>query len=408
MIWVIGSKGMLGQEIASLLSDYKLFLTDMDVDITNITDLENFADGKEIEWIINCSAYTAVDRAEDDVDKAFLINEKGVENIGKVAQKIGAKVVHISTDYVFSGDENRALVEDDKTGPIGVYGKSKLAGEKALLNQTKKVFILRTAWLYGQYGNNFVYTMLKLMGFKESLLVVSDQIGSPTWTFDLANAIKEIISVDSSAYGIYHFSGGGECSWFEFAQEILRLGKEFSLIEGDCTLNPCDSAQFPTKAKRPAFSLMSKAKIKSEFGLGIGDWKESLNKFLKEQKNIKKRVRIWIKKADEDFDTAKFMLKSGRYNYVPFLCQQAIEKKIKAVIEQSAEPPYTHNILRLCGIIKYPFDKKEEVVLQRLGFLYIHSRYPEFEDFNVTKKEVVEIEQVIEEMLCRLDQKILY
>ena len=281
MIWVIGSKGMLGQEIVSLLSNQKLLLSDMDVDITDLAKLKEFSTGKEVEWIINCSAYTAVDSAEDDVEKAFLINETGVKNIGKVANEIGAKVIHISTDYVFSGDEDRALVEDDKTGPIGVYGKSKLAGERALFNQTKKAFILRTAWLYGQYGNNFVYTMLKFMNSRDSITVVEDQVGSPTWTLDLAHAIKVIIEKESESYGIYHFSGEGRCNWHEFATEIQKLGTEFSLIGSDCDVLPCDSSQFPTKAKRPAFSLMNKDKIRSELGVKVPNWKVSIKSFIK-------------------------------------------------------------------------------------------------------------------------------
>ncbi len=281
MIWLIGNRGMLGQEVASLLKDRGLaFLgTDRDTDITDVQALRDFAMGKDIEWIINCSAYTAVDKAEEEREKAFLLNEKGAENIGIVASELDAAVIHISTDYVFDGKKNYPLGEEEGTGPVSVYGESKLAGEKALQRRNPRTFILRTAWLYGREGANFVYTMLRLMKEKESIKVVDDQIGSPTWTFDLASLILRIITSGSEHYGIYHFSGSGETSWYGFAREIYRQGRERGILEGECDIRPCTSGEFSSAAVRPAYSLLSKEKVKNILKGEVPPWEESLDHF---------------------------------------------------------------------------------------------------------------------------------
>ena len=295
MIWLIGSKGMLGTELSNMLKDgnIEFVSSDIDVDITNENALNDFVINKNINWIINCSAYTAVDQAEDEPELANKINAIGPENIAKIANKIDAKLIHISTDYVFSGTENKELCEDDEIGPISVYGKSKLNGEENIKSVFEKFFIIRTAWLYGKFGNNFVYTMLRLFNTKEEISVVNDQVGSPTNTFDLSKAIIKIIELDKPNYGVYHFSNSGRISWFDFSNKILELAKKIGIINSDCKINSVSSDKFPTKAKRPSYSLLSKEKIKNVFNINIKKWDESLNNFLNDNLiYIKEKLEI--------------------------------------------------------------------------------------------------------------------
>ena len=191
---------------------------------------------------------------------------------------------------MFDGKSSAPLSEDMAVGPVSVYGKTKLAGEHALISATDNYFIIRTAWLYGLYGNNFVYTMLKLMDARDTISVVNDQHGSPTNAEDLADLIVEIIKQNSRDYGIYHYSNEGNISWYDFASEIYRLGRDAGLLSSACEVNPCSSDQFPTKAERPEYSLLSKEKVKSVFGISVPDWKESLNGFILEIK--KKGIKI--------------------------------------------------------------------------------------------------------------------
>lgn len=281
MIWLIGNKGMLGTEIEKLLhnSGSEYVCSDMDVDITDPAAVEQYCSGKNISWIINCAAYTAVDKAEDEEDKALKINALGPLNLATSAKKIGAKLIHISTDYVFEGNDPSPLREDDPVGPISAYGRTKLAGEKNIEDSMEEFFIIRTAWLYGPAGNNFVYTMLKLMNTKDEIAVVNDQKGSPTSAVDLAELLVHIIGVDSQAYGYYHFSDEGEITWYDFALKIREFGVSNKLIAGSCVVNSCTSDQFPTKAKRPAYSLLSKEKVKSELGFDVPVWDESLKNY---------------------------------------------------------------------------------------------------------------------------------
>ena len=283
MIWLVGQNGMLGTELRGKLQTAQLpfYGTDIEVDITDPEALESFSKGKKVDWIINCSAYTAVDRAEGDVKKAYLINATGAGNLAAAAKKLDAPLIHISTDYVFPGTENRELKEDDNTGPLSVYGQSKLAGEKLIQSNWQKHYIIRTAWLYGKYGSNFVNTMLRLMEEKDELTVVDDQIGSPTWTSDLADAIIHFIKKGNSRYGIYNFSGAGRCSWFGFAMQIYNEAKALGILKTNCRIKPVHSSDFPAKAKRPAFSLLSKRKIEDELRITVPHWEISLKQYLK-------------------------------------------------------------------------------------------------------------------------------
>jgi len=283
MIWLIGNKGMLGTEVARQLGENKIDFvgSDRDVDFTDSAACENFVSDKKIDFIINCAAYTAVDKAESDFEMAEKLNVRGPENIARLAKKIGAVLIHISTDYVFDGSGNTPRTEDMDIAPIGVYGKTKADGEKAVSGNTGKYFILRTAWLYGWAGKNFVYTMIRAMNTHESVKVVNDQKGSPTFAADLAGVIVKIVSGAKLDYGIYHCTDLGEITWWEFTNEIKRQGLETGILTNPgCIVNPCTTEEYPTAAKRPAYSVLSKEKIQKALGIQLPDWKESLHKFL--------------------------------------------------------------------------------------------------------------------------------
>lgn len=287
MIWLVGNKGMLGNDIEKLLKERGLtyWATDKEVDIGDYKALEKFGKDKKIKWIINCAGYTKVDKAEEEVDEAFRINRDGVRNIALFSAKRQIRLIHISTDYVFNGNKEEPFPykEDDETNPINVYGESKLAGEKEIEKNLDEYFIIRTAWLYGLKGNNFVYTMLKLFKERDLVKVVDDQWGSPTYTVDLAGAILKIIEDDSVSYGIYHFTNEGVTSWYEFAKAIYDRGKRLGLIEGHkkVEIQPIKTEDYPTAAKRPKYSVLSKEKIKRELNIKIPYWRESLEKCLK-------------------------------------------------------------------------------------------------------------------------------
>jgi len=287
MIWLTGSKGMLGTEIALLLEKNNLPFsgTDLEVDIADSAALGDFVEkqaqsGGGISWIINCAAYTAVDKAEDNVDVCRRLNTLGAGNVASCAKKIGARLIHISTDYVFNGRGERPYTEEDITDPTGVYGLTKRDGELAVLQNNPNSYIIRTAWLYGKHGNNFVHTMLRLMNEQDEVKVVDDQRGNPTWTYDLASAVLAVISKDIP-FGIYHFTNEGNITWFDFAKEIYRLGREHGRITKECTVKPCTSAEFPAKVKRPEYSVLDKSKIKTALGINIPAWDSRLKEFVK-------------------------------------------------------------------------------------------------------------------------------
>lgn len=285
MIWVIGCNGMLGTEICRQLSQNAIqyVKTDIDVDITDISALRQFAKAWSVTWIINCAAYTAVDKAETDVELAKKLNEYAPGNIATVAKEIGATLIHISTDYVFDGTGDTPRTEDMNIAPIGVYGITKAAGEKSVSENTDKYYILRTAWLYGWAGKNFVYTMIRAMNTHDTVKVVNDQKGTPTFAADLAKAILCIIDKKIIPYGIYHCTDIGEITWWDFTNEIKKQGIEAGWINEKgryCVVNPCTTEEYPTPAKRPAYSVLCKDKIQKALGYELPDWKESLKEFL--------------------------------------------------------------------------------------------------------------------------------
>ena len=278
MIWLVGHRGMLGAEVHRRLRACNLehAATDLDVDIADGRALERFADPIDLSWIVNCSAYTAVDRAEDEPDQAFRINAEGVRNLALAARGKKARLLHISTDYVFDGMKEGPYLEEDDPNPLGVYGRSKLQGELYIRENWGSHVILRTAWLYGPGGNNFVRTMLRLFREREEVRVVADQWGSPTLAGDLADAILQVITRDSVPYGTYHFTNEGRTNWFEFAREIHGQAMRKGLLEKPVRIVPIQTDQYPTRARRPANSCLSKEKIKSAFGIPVRPWQAAL------------------------------------------------------------------------------------------------------------------------------------
>lgn len=269
---ITGCNGQLGRELVARLPD--AIAVDRDaLDITDAVAVRDFVRENNIDVIINCAAYTAVDAAEDDVDLATKINVDGVRNLAQT----GAKIIHISTDYVFDGTGHRPYAPDDETNPMSVYGKTKRAGELAALENAPVAVVIRTAWLYSAHGNNFVKTMRRLGAEKDSINVVADQIGSPTFAGDLADAIVQIIpQMTRENSGIYHFTNEGVCSWYDFACEIMDMSGR------GCRVNPIKSHQYPTRAVRPFYSVLDKDKIKNVFGVEIEHWKKGLEKCIKQ------------------------------------------------------------------------------------------------------------------------------
>lgn len=282
MIWLIGNKGMLGTELSQALERAGLAFvgTDREVSILDEDALAAFARGKKIDWIVNCAAYTAVDRAEDEAELCAALNVAGPANIARTAAAVGASLLHISTDYVFDGNGKRPYREDDAPCPTGVYGRTKAEGERAALEACARTVIIRTAWLYGAHGPNFVHTMLRLMKERDAVGVVADQRGTPTWARDLAEAIVAVLRRPEPVYGIFHYSGGGETVWREFALEIQKRAREKGLLEKECAVNALTTDQYPTKTRRPPYSVLSKEKILAAYGVRVPDWKESLAAYI--------------------------------------------------------------------------------------------------------------------------------
>lgn len=282
MIWLIGNMGMLGTEVETLLEQQKrnYIATDREVDITDIEQLKEVVSNKPISWIINCAGHTFVDRAEDEPELAFKINADGPLNIAHIAGKKNAKLIHISTDYVFDGTKEGAYVEMDLPNPISVYGKSKFKGEMNIAETVRTYFIIRTAWLYGKNGRNFVHTMLRLFKEKTEVRVVADQWGSPTYAPDLAAAVIRIIDIDPVTFGLYHFTNEGRINWYQFASEIYNLAVKEGLIDRAVQVLPISTGQYPAKAARPANSCLSKEKISRDFNISLKPWQESLARFI--------------------------------------------------------------------------------------------------------------------------------
>ena len=275
-ILVTGANGQLGSEMRKLgaVSPNEYIFTDVqELDITNKEAVMSFVEQNGVNIIVNCAAYTNVDKAEDDEAIAELINATAVGNLAEAVKAVDGTLFHVSTDYVFGADGNTPRSEDMPTNPLGVYGRTKLSGEQAIAAVGAKAIIIRTAWLYSEFGNNFLKTMLRLTAEKESLNVVFDQVGTPTYAGDLALVIFSIIEGNLYAgnEGIYHFSNEGVCSWYDFANEIAIAAGNIN-----CNIQPCHSSEFPSKVTRPPYSVLDKTKIKQTFGVDIPHWRDSM------------------------------------------------------------------------------------------------------------------------------------
>ena len=290
-ILITGANGQLGSELRKIgFSPLdEVFFTDVaELDITDYTAIEKFIQVHEVDTIINCAAYTAVDRAEDEPGPAAEINTQAVANLAKAAQKEDCLLIHISTDYVFDGTATTPYTEKIKTCPVSVYGKTKLAGEEAIIRSGCFYIIIRTAWLYSAFGHNSVKTILRLADERPEINVVNDQIGTPTYAEDLAKAIVKIMANDDRVEheGIYHYSNAGVCSWYDFAVEIVRLSGL------NCRVNPVTTAEYPTKTHRPAYSVLDKTKIKHTFGVEVPEWQEALRRMMGEISGEQRKEKI--------------------------------------------------------------------------------------------------------------------
>ncbi|MDX2002017.1 MAG: dTDP-4-dehydrorhamnose reductase [Chitinophagales bacterium] len=281
-ILITGANGQLGNELKDLakgIPSLELTLTDhQELDITNYSAIEQFLDGQQYEYCINCAAYTAVDKAESEQELAYKINAEAVGLLAKATAQHGVKFVHISTDFVFNGKQASPYKEEDNTEPLNAYGHTKLKGEELCQKYNPDSIIIRTAWLYSAYGNNFVKTMRRLGAERKSLNVIYDQVGTPTYANDLAAAILHLITEKkgSIAAGIYHYSNEGVASWYDFAAAIMELSHL------QCKVKPINTYEYPTPATRPAFSILDKRKIKTALGIEVPYWRESLKRCIAE------------------------------------------------------------------------------------------------------------------------------
>ena len=277
-ILVTGGNGQLAQCLKDVVKnndELDVNFQDLpELDITNIQQLVSYFSKNELDYCINCAAYTAVELAEEQSDLAYAVNADGPKNLAEVCKKYQVKLLHISTDFVFDGKKQTPYIESDMPNPLGVYGASKWQGERNIQEIMEDYFILRTSWLYSEYGNNFMKTMLKLSETRDEINVVSDQIGSPTYAGDLAEVLIKIVLSSSTNYGLYHFSNSGAISWYDFAVEIFtQFGKKIEV-------KPITTEDYPTAAKRPKFSVLDTTKIENNFDCTLKDWQASLNKVI--------------------------------------------------------------------------------------------------------------------------------
>lgn len=285
-ILVTGANGQLGNEVRRVSADSRdnyIFTDVADLDITDPGAVREFISSRAVDTVINCAAYTNVEKAEEEIEAAGRINAQAVENLAAACRESGALLIHISTDYVFRGDNNLPYREEEPVNPLGIYGSTKLKGEQAIEASGCRYLIFRTAWLYSKSGNNFVKTMWRLTAERDTLQVVFDQVGTPTYAGDLADLIFKIVENGRfpEQSGIYHFSNEGVCSWYDFAVEIAKISGHTQ-----CRISPCHSSEFAAKVTRPAYSVLDKTKVKRDFGVSIPHWRESLVKCAAELKEL--------------------------------------------------------------------------------------------------------------------------
>ncbi|HSB91580.1 MAG TPA: dTDP-4-dehydrorhamnose reductase [Flavitalea sp.] len=279
-ILVLGSGGQLGQEFQNLRSAYPSydfkFIDRTKLDLQHLEAISDFLESHRGSYLVNCAAYTAVDKAEAEPGQAFRINAEAVGELAACCDKFGIRFIHYSTDYVFDGESSAPYKEEAQASPVNTYGASKRRGEELCLSHNQESIIIRTSWVYSAFGNNFVKTMMRLLSERDSIKVVQDQVGSPTWAADLAEATMQIISSEKWIPGIYHYANAGIISWYEFALAIKDL------IHSPCNVHPIAAIEYPTAARRPAFSLLDTSKISATYSINISDWRTSLIACLKQ------------------------------------------------------------------------------------------------------------------------------
>ncbi len=379
-ILITGANGQLGSEIRELSSDYKcnfFFESSQTLDITHFENVQNYINKNKIDVVINCAGYTAVDKAEEEPKKAEKVNVRGVENLVKSLEKVNGKLIHISTDYVFDGKSITPYKEDDEVNPLGVYGKTKRAGEESILNSDIEAIIIRTSWMYSVYGNNFVKTMLRLAKERKSINVVADQVGTPTYAKDLAKVCLDIISSDKEwdkKSKIYHYSNEGETTWYEFAKAIMEISKI------DCKINPISTKDYPTLAKRPKYSVLDKTKIKQD--IEIPYWKKSLERMLRKI-DVKFKLKIldqfWI--TDDEYEIKEDICSHGRlfirigdeilstYNSNSWTLSAGGLFLLRTLSKDYiiSKSQFGEKLIPCCGHFMLPSDDKKSVIIFNCG-----------------------------------------
>jgi dTDP-4-dehydrorhamnose reductase len=284
-IWLVGAAGMLGRQLAGAFAarGIPVLASDREVDIRDAAALEAFAGRRHIGWIVNCAAYTAVDRAEDEPDAAFAVNAGGVENLARLAAQREAMLVHFSTDYVFAGDRTAPYREDDEPRPLSVYGRSKLEGERRLAACLERFFLFRVSWLYGVHGANFVHAMLRVFRERERARVVDDQFGSPTYAAVLAANVAGLVASGSGRFGTYHYCDAGVASWHQFAAAIQELALRAGMIARQIPIEAVASAAYGARAPRPPRAALDSRRVQEELGFAVRPWRSNLEEFFREK-----------------------------------------------------------------------------------------------------------------------------
>ncbi len=287
-VWITGASGMLGKDLASLLGSagHVCIGSDRELDIANLDAVQAFLNEHPVDIVVNCAAYTAVDKAESEEQVAFAVNAIGPGNLAQATAEKGIGLIHVSTDYVLNGAPPDAMTEASPLDPQSAYGRTKAKGELRIQVANTKNWIIRTAWLYGIHGNNFVKTMLRLMAERDSLRVVDDQWGSPTWTMDLAQAILKVLESGTNP-GVYHFSDQGKITWHTFAKEIQKQAIQLGLLSKEIPVETISSNEYPSPTKRPSWSVMDKSLIQRTFQVDVPDWSDSLQHYLQKEKELR-------------------------------------------------------------------------------------------------------------------------
>lgn len=284
-ILITGARGQLGHEMQHMLQNRgwdAIGIGRAEVDFSHPEQVADYIATQRADWVINCAAYTQVDKAEDDAELAFRVNRDAARAVAEGVQRYGGRLLQVSTDFIFNGEQSHPYRETDPAAPLGVYGQSKWEGEQAVLEVLPQAIVLRTAWVYGVHGNNFVKTILRLAAEREELGIIDEQVGSPSWTFDISQAMVALI--EQQATGIYHFTNEGVASWYDFAQAIVEEARSLEFDLRIKRLKPIPTHAYPTPAARPAYSVLSKEKIRGILDYPVPHWRESLRAMLKELK----------------------------------------------------------------------------------------------------------------------------